>query len=660
MAISKLEKVHIVVHRSQRKEVLDALQEEAILHLVEAGDASSFAELGPSGEKPEESRSGFEDLLLRIRKGITYLKNYAPKAGGLLSSLMESKLALERSEYETLTREFDPAPVVERCDALERRGSALRAESTALEGKIEQMAPWEDLDVPLEEIESTRDAVILAGTIPVRREPELESLPLSHHRVSRDQKRAYVVLAYHRSDEKDVKSGLLSMEFETSDFRGLEGIPARILVELRAKLEEVHRELARIEEDSAELAREVQKLQVAYDHALGEASKERAEEMGLRTRDTISLLGWIQAEDFKRLEDLVSRFDSALLTRIEPEKGESPPVVLENQRSIRPFELVTEMYGLPKYRGIDPTPLLAPFFAIFFAVTLTDAGYGFVLCVLAALMLWKMKTGGKLLWLFIIGGLFTIVAGALTGSWFGDIITRLPFQGLKDFRASLMLFDPMKEPIKFFYVSLALGYLQVQAGLLISVYKNIREGDLITAISKDLAWFLILLCIVLTPIVSRGAGGGLTAMLWSSLPQKVITSVILLSFLALLFVSGGKSRNPLIRLAKGGFNLYNGISFLGDLLSYVRLMALGLVTGGIAMAINVMAELIAPFPVVGYVLAVLIFIGGHLFGVAVNTLGGFVHTLRLQYVEFFTKFYEGGGATFKPFQKEKAYTTIKP
>jgi V/A-type H+-transporting ATPase subunit I len=223
-----------------------------------------------------------------------------------------------------------------------------------------------------------------------------------------------------------------------------------------------------------------------------------------------------------------------------------------------------------------------------------------------------------------------------------------------------MLFDPMKEPMKLFYVSLALGYIQVQTGLLISVYRSIRDKDFVSGLSKDLAWFVILLGILLTPLLSAGSGGGLPGILWSSLPQKVVTILMLLSVLSILFVSGGKSRNPVIRLAKGGFNLYNGIGFLGDLLSYVRLMALGLVTGGIAMAINVMAELVTPLPIVGYILAVLIFIFGHLFGVAVNTLGGFVHTLRLQYVEFFTKFYESGGRAFKPFQKDKVYTTIKP
>jgi V/A-type H+-transporting ATPase subunit I len=291
-------------------------------------------------------------------------------------------------------------------------------------------------------------------------------------------------------------------------------------------------------------------------------------------------------------------------------------------------------------------------------------GYGLILIAILAWILKKAQGDKKIFWMLLVCGVTTVIAGAITGSWFGDATSALipPGSGLYRFvegdpetqqlglRQKMMLFDPMKQPMAFFLLSLGLGYFQIQCGLLIACVANLIKKDWAAAVCEQLVWIIHLNCIL-------GLGLAKGGMLPSVLARPfgitaIVTSLVILLFTVRTGAWGG-------RLGLGFYQLFSTVFYMGDVLSYSRLMALGMVGAGFGMAINVLVKLVAEVPYVGWLLGALVFVGGHLFNVALSVLGAFVHTMRLQFVEFFPKFFTGGGHIFKPLSNEFKYVSVK-
>ena len=312
--------------------------------------------------------------------------------------------------------------------------------------------------------------------------------------------------------------------------------------------------------------------------------------------------------------------------------------------------MITRLYGMPQHFEVDPTVFLAPFFALFFALCLTDAGYGLVLVALTLLFVKKIQGDKRLMRMLGICGAVTIVAGALTGGWFGDAYKYLPSQ-FAVMRKDLMWFDPFDKPMKFFKLALALGYIQIMSGLIIAFCHNLKRKDFVAAVFDQLTWLVMLNSIVLLLASTFG-------ILPASINRICVVTALVPALGILLF--SHREGSWVGRIGMGLYNLFSTIFFMGDVLSYLRLMALGMVTGGLAMAINVIAQIAAKIPYgLGIIAMILVLIIGHGFNMAINALGAFVHTLRLQYVEFFPKFLVGGGKSFAPLNKkyEHIYVT---
>jgi len=393
---------------------------------------------------------------------------------------------------------------------------------------------------------------------------------------------------------------------------------------------------------------------IAHDYFSEQAKRVSAESLVGSTERTGVMQGWIRAEDFDTLSgEIEARIDAAEVMRIDPEDGEAPPIELKNKRVMKPFEVITELYGMPHAKEVDPTPLAGPFFALFFGFCITDAGYGFVLSALSLILMKYLKPARKILWLAFIGGLFTVLMGAITGGWFGITDETIPawlgFVGT--FRRALMQFDPLENPMIMFGMAIALGFIQITFGLAIKMVEDFRRKDFMAGIFEQLTWIALLWSVLFLGLVKLGA-----------LPEAYTPKIKWMAVIAALAIVGFTNRvskNPAVRVGSGIYKLYNiATSSLGDILSYTRLLALGMATGGIAMVINVVALIAKDIPIIGIPAMIFVLVAGHSFNIAVNALGGFVHSARLQYVEFYPKFFEGGGRPFRPFKKDLRYTTL--
>jgi V/A-type H+-transporting ATPase subunit I len=317
---------------------------------------------------------------------------------------------------------------------------------------------------------------------------------------------------------------------------------------------------------------------------------------------------------------------------------------------VRPFEFVTTLYGRPVYWEFDPTPFLAPFFIVFFGLCVSDAGYGLILAALTFVFMRKMQPGGgrKLMQLMFMGGLATTAVGAVTGGWFGIDPGIMPA-----WLGGIVVMNPLEEPMKMLNVVFILGIVQIITGLAIKMVAEFKEGRWLDGILDQLVWIFFI--VFLVPLGYSFILGGEVSADVMGFCQKAAMG----AGLVVVATGARKNPNPIMKALGGVLKLYDIVGYFGDVLSYARLLALGLATGAIAMAINGVAGMARGIPVVGIVAAIIVLLGGHLFNIAVNCLGGFVHSGRLQYLEFFSKFFEGGGRAFTPFQVEKKYSVVK-
>ena len=637
MAIIPVEKVYITFHKSEKELILEKLQDSGILHVSEIGE-DVREEFDVYDAQEEKLERGLEEKVKNLERIISILEKYVEPVG-FLESLFERKEEVSKKELLNTVSSVKIDELMDELNALIQDNIFLDTRLKNLYTQLEFLRPWVGLNVPLNTFMKGYGRIkFIAGKLQARSLDNLKNIP--YEKVSEDAKYVYVVIAAFENEIEEIRKQLLEIEFEQVEFHGYKFTPKDELALIEKEIEVLEQEKEAIDKTFKEHAKKLHIYRMLHDYYLSILTRELVDAKGVETKSATFITGWVEKRNIKKLEDIVGSFETASMQRIQPDKGEEPPIYLENKKLAWPFETLVRLYGLPNYKEIDPTALMAPFFTIFFALCLTDAGYGIVLMLLSLYLMKKIKAGYDLFWTLFMGGFATIFAGAITGGWFGDIQNL--WSGFNVFRNKFLLFDPMNEPMKFFALALALGYLQIIVGLFVGFYKKLKNHELIDGIFNEIAWIGILITLPLGVYLKK--------------PVLNYTSA---AFAGLILLFSAKGRNPLVRVLKGAYNLYGGIGLIGDLLSYVRLMALGIVTAGIAMAVNILAKLVFGIPYIGYVLAPLIFIGGHAFSVFVNVMGAFVHSLRLQYVEFFNKFYDNGGKPFIPFEWKGKYYRVK-
>jgi V/A-type H+-transporting ATPase subunit I len=338
------------------------------------------------------------------------------------------------------------------------------------------------------------------------------------------------------------------------------------------------------------------------------------------------------------------------------------PVEIKNNSFVAPFEAVTRIYGLPMSKEVDPTGFLAIFFITYFGLCLTDAGYGLMLFVMTAAALIFLDSPvetRKLVKLLMYGGISTIILGVLFGGYFGMDASELPawltytkeINGVETSYFIGQLLNPLKEPLIVLGICFLLGYIQMIVGKIIDGYWKIKQGSLVDGLCDGYLWAYALLSIGFFTFVKIVPS--------SALITNIGTYSFYIALVLLILTQGRDKANIIGKFSGGVLSLYGFIGYVSDILSYSRLLALGLATGIIAASVNLIAGIIGGMiPFVGPIIMIVILVFGHIFNLALNALGSFIHSGRLQFVEFFGKFMEGGGTQFKPFQKQHKYVTI--
>ena len=653
MAIAKMAKIIIASHRTQASELLEALQSGGICHILNAEEAilsRDFPELSASAERPKD----LETLVNRLEKSMAFLKNYAKAQKGP-AGILSPRTVIDEKSYNKVVSDRQILKTIDKSEQLEASMEKTKGKIENIQCTLEMLRPWESLKTPVEQIGRLHKAACWAGMISNQqlekiREKLSESGAAIQQVGTGISKSACLIVALKENAEA-IQKLLRSAEFEPVSFEPMRGTVSRLISEHNEKLRQAQKQLQAQTENTAKLSENLLNLGILYDHYKNLLEREQTKDNVPATEHTVILEGWVKKNDYPRLEKLVSGFKASSLHKIEPAEDEEIPVEIENKGAIKPFEVITRLYGMPQHFEVDPTVFLAPFFALFFGLCLTDAGYGLVIIALMIFFIKKMQGDKKLMWMLGICSAATVLAGALTGGWFGDAVTQF-IPVLETARNKLMLFDPLDKPMTFFILALALGYFQIMTGLVIAFGHNIKQKDYIAAACDQLTWLVMINSIVLY----------LVSILVDAFPANVgqfFGYLALIPAVTILLFShreGGWGG----RIGMGTYNLFSTIFYLGDVLSYLRLMALGMVTAGLAMAINTIAKIAGEIPYgIGFVTMIIVLVGGHGFNLAISGLSAFVHTLRLQYVEFFPKFIVGGGKSFEPLSKEYKHIYMK-
>ncbi len=631
MSVAPVSKAHIFVHSGRKAEVLSTLQETGLVHLEEA----NFE--GVELRREAIDASDADRTLARLKHALDVFAAMDETPG--LKRLFRPKPELSlKARGGALARGH--VRVLDELERLESARNALSAELRLLDREADFLEPLRDISLPLEAYRGTRTAEVRLVVVPVDGMKSLEEKaaegPFWFEAVSRDKHSCCVVVVFPRGSADEIEAVLAELGSETVDLGAriaAAGPGERIedlLVRNRLDRERKASEATALEADIRALAVHAPALMPAYDVLMNEREMLVAGRLPGDTEAVSCIEGWVRTADKELLEKKISEVsDAAQVCFREPLPEEDPPVFLENPPALRPFEIITNLYGLPDRGVLDPTIPLAPFFFIYVGLCVSEGGYGFLVALLSLLYLKLARPRGgakKFAVLALYLGISNIILGTLFGGWFGFPIK------------SLLLIDALKDPIPFLALSLALGFIQVWFGTLLSAVDSFRNKAYLESIFVKGGW-LVLLPSLLLYFVTKHPVAGIAALVGAS---------------GVVFFSA-PSRNPFSRFFGGLYSLYGISSYVSDTLSYSRILALGLSTGVIGMVINNLTQTAFRIPVAGWVLAPIIFVGGHLFNLGIGFLGGFVHSMRLQFVEFFTKFYKGGGRPFKPLRLENKY-----
>lgn len=646
MAIVKMSKFHLFTFSEQRRELLKALQKFNLtnfndLKVAEGEDGIKKVEL------PEEIIA-IDERIQESKWAIDLLSKYQKKEGLLEGLTKEQKsftledLRLRANKYDFEKNYKDLKDIYESRARYEQK---IQNDKTL----IDELKPWSSIPIEVKELKNLKSVGVSIGTIPEKFLNELKE-DLSKFElaelveVDRLNKLSYGLIFYDKSIEDQVIECLRKNSFAPSDIK-TDGYVKDKMKELEENISSYRSQIEKLDKSIEKHCVDLEDFQIVYDFNKNEKLRLSAENNFISTDRVNVMEGYLptdKVDDFiKTIEGVVGSnyyFDVKEADRDDKDV----PIILKNNKFVSDFQMLTSMYSMPKYNEIDPTPLFAPFYWLFSGIMIGDAGYGLIVLIacLIGLKFFNLKKSMRsMVRFFMYLAISTTIWGLVFGSFFGDTI-KLP-----------ALIDPATESVKMIGMSLIFGTIHIFFALGIKAYMNIRDRNFIDFICDVVVWYLALIGIILW-IIS-------VALSLSPILNKIGMWLTIIGLIGIAATGGRAEKSLGGKIGWGIYSAYGITSYIGDFVSYLRLMALCLAGSFIAVAVNMIVRILIGAGPLGVVFAVIIFLVFQLFNAFLSYLSAYVHSARLVYVEMFNKFYEGGGRPFKNMIEESKYFNIK-
>jgi len=688
MANKDIEKISIFFSNEKRDTVLNLLQKEAIvdIHNITTEDINE-----DDMNIIYEEKNNVDLKISQCDFLIEEIEKYENKKG----SLFETKKIINKENFTKIKKNFDIEKIIDSYQDILSQENEIKNKIKKLEEEKNLLLPWNKVEFGSSE---TNTKNILSETFLIKKMEwnEFKNHSSSNKKLSEaiklgeDAEHIAFIIIYHKSFAQNVyREVLTSFELKKIDFKN--NISPKLELEnIVKKLKEDKKKLNELKNEKLKYCKYKKEAEVLFDYFNWKKDKIEAKAKITNTGNNSIISVFIAKENITYLKERLSFItDDCFYVEIEELAADKEkPVLIKNTSLFSPFESVTKIYGLPLSKEIDPTVALAPFFILFFALCLTDAGYGILMFVLFFLAIKFLKLKGeslKLPKLLMFGGIVTIIIGTIFGGWFGIDATET-FATFSDESKTKIISHPafltkivelengkevlffrgqfinsILDPLKVLVLAFSLGYIQTFVGILIAFFDNLKKDKLSSFLDHGI-WLLLFINFAIY-IFSMT----ISSLSFLSYPIVIILKINLLFLIIAKIIPVFREKsdeNIVVRFIKsifsGFLNLYNIMGYTSDILSYSRLLALGLATGIIAMSINIVAEIVYDqIPYIGFLVAFLVLLVGHSANLAINALGAFIHSGRLQFVEFFKNFMEGGGIEFKFFDRKSKYIEIK-
>ena len=647
MAILKMKKLRLMAVRSKKDELLRELIRHGCVEFSELEGEIQGSQLENLVSRESSDTATLKSQYTSLNHAIALLNTYAPKKEKMLSAKPE----LEDVVFLDDTGLTGALRVAETIEGYDSRIKRISAEESRQRSIIESLRPWLDLDLALN-TEGTERCGVLMGTISgkipldqVQAAIEAVDEESELFQINEDKRDRYVLLVAMREKIPAMQECLRGFAFSASNMSGMNGTAKECMLQARQQLNELAKEKAGCVENIVAEAVRRDELKLAADRVSTKIALAEADEKLYGTESTVVMEGWIPEEREEELVKVFEDFGCAWET-LTPEESEYPevPVKLKNNKLTNALNMVTDMYSLPAYGSLDPNPLMAPFFILFYGLMMADMGYGLLMIIAALVAMKKIKPRrGTLSFcqLLLYGGISTFVMGAVTGSFFGNALEQI---GIildlgEGWGVLPSLFNPMTDSMVVLIGAMVLGLIHLNTGMVINFVKKTRRGQLADAIWEEGALWVTLIGIILFALKIGNISG---------------VPVVLVIGLLMVFYGGSRSAKGIGKVLSVFTTLYNtATGWFGDILSYSRIMALMLAGSVIATVFNTIGAIAN-----NIVFFAVIFIIGHSLNFALNLLGCYVHDLRLQCLEYFGKFYEDGGRPFNPLEVKTKYYNV--
>jgi V/A-type H+-transporting ATPase subunit I len=669
MSVAKLKKAVLYYHNSIQDDVLLTLQKSGVCEIIPGNEGSSEASIAALEAKASAAAkvTKCDAKLADLRFLLRFLEPYYMDPVSSIARALGERPGNSLSELSELANQCNIAEESEVVRSFERKLSSIRIE----------MSQLDNTKAILTNLSGFPYAINIFGAVSCGRlRAAAGSLPLAQSEMWKEtllkevdndcevylappiikKRDIWGVVMYASERESEVieicsKNNFTMSELDFSKEDKQRSVSEQLALidirqdELRVEGKSIHGLVTNYAEGHVGVFRKL------IDHCNILKERYQAFASGEFTGSAVMTSFWRPESDLPDMEAKLAPLGIYELITTDPSQDDNAPSLIRNKPWCTPYDILTKLYSCPQYGTLDPTPKLAPFFFVFFGMCLGDAGYALVIAGLIYYLFWrfkKMPTGIKdFLKLFVVISVSTFIYGSITGSYFGDLFAVVPFLKPLDVAiGTITVMDPLLDPMLVLGISLVLGIIHLFYGMILAFKACWEEENYADAIFDKATWLVLITSLIIVIISSAGVING------------IAQGIAIFCSLIIVWYAGIETQGIIKKIASGLFTLYGVTSWLGDVLSYSRLLALGLASASIAMVVNMLGGLLAGIPYVGWLLAFVIVVGGHIFNIAINVLGSFVHSLRLQYVEFFGKFYSGGGREFTPFSCNAKYVNI--